>query len=145
MTNYEASDVKKCLLIVGGAEITGGIDGDWLTFDVPEMETVVVDANSNSYIIKKANRNITLTVNLSSASPSTEHLSNLWNIRRLGINEKIPARYTDFSRGTQIDCENCSINMNSGVLSSTNEVTDSWTIVMMDVSFSKKGLKPIQG
>jgi hypothetical protein len=143
MTNYQASDVKQCQLIVNGTQITGAVDGDWITFDVPEIETVVVDANSNSYVIKKGNKNITLTVNLSSASPSTEYLSNLWNLRRSGINTKIPVRYNDFSRGSQIDCENCSINMNSGTLSSNNDVTDSWTIVLMDASFAKKGLQEI--
>lgn len=143
MTNYKASDVKQCQLIVGGTEITGAMDGDYITFDIPEIETVVVDANSNSYVIKKGNKNVTLTVNLSSTSPSTEYLCNLWNLRRAGVNNKIAVRYNDFSRGTQIDCENCSINMNSGTLSSSNDVADSWTIILMDASFSKKGLQQI--
>jgi hypothetical protein len=142
MTNYQALDVKQCQLIVGTEEITGGIDGDWITFDVPETQTVGVDANGNSYRITKANRNITLTVNLSVTSKSNDYLSNLsTSVSNIVLT---PVKFDDFSTGTELFSEDSVVNWNAGTLASTGERQHSWTIIMLNPIRSIRGLKQIQ-
>lgn len=142
MTNYQALDVKQCQLIVGEEEITGGIDGDWITFDVPQTQIVETDANGNSYRITKANRNITLTVNLSVTSKNNNYLSNLsTSVSNVTLT---PVSFKDFSTGTELFCKDSVINWNSGTLASNGARQHSWEIIMIDPVRSISGLKEIQ-
>ncbi len=116
MANYQALDIKHCQFIVGTEEITGDADGDWITFDLPETQIVQTDANGNSYRIVKANRNITLTVNLSVSSKSNNHLSNLsGTVNNATLTLVI---INDFLTSSQLFSSDCVVNWNPGTLAS---------------------------
>jgi hypothetical protein len=133
--NGQTLDVKEQQLIVGNTQITGGISGDWITFEKAQNSSFSTDAHGNSYLIKNYDNTITLTVMLSYGSESNNVLSTFAN-----FGSPVRVKYNDVSSGTIIESLEAVVNINGGTLASNSEITRTWTIIMSNASVTANGL-----
>ncbi len=135
-------NLTKCSLILGGKIITGAetIKCEW---EQPERYTSFKDSHDATTLIKNANNNMLIDIELSEGNLGNDVLSLYYNLHQTSDTGVFPFLFKDENGATVITSTKAQVWKTPTVEFKREHVLRMWQIYAMDCSFFAGGIKTI--